>query len=519
MTLTMEEKVGRMLSVGFDGLEPPDHILDWLKRGQIGGIVLFRRNVESPQQVAQLVQTCRDAASRPILVSIDQEGGRVVRLHTRFSESPGAMALGAADSEQLAEQVSAVMAVELRALGINWVLAPVVDLAHNPDNAVITTRALGNRTDRVRDLALAEINGFQGAGVAATAKHFPGHGNTPIDTHVQLAVVRGPLDFLWEHDLVPFRSAVSGGVASVMVSHVKFEALDAVYPSSLSPVVTRELLRGELAFDGLVCTDCMEMNAITDHYGAGEAGVLAALAGQDVIFYSHTPAFQQEAYDSLLRAVQSGRLSVERIEEANRRIETMIAQFPAEPRPSLDTIRSPHHLAVMKRAADAAISALHPDSTLLPLKHRDGMRIGMVEFSSFMDTPALEGGDFSALAALMQVEAPEIEVVSLPSSGPDEVTRARALALAREVDVLLLVTRNAHLWPNEREFALELTRLAKKFILLCLADPYDADFLPDAATVIFSCGDSEPLLQAVVDVLMGRLKPNGKLPVPVKLVG
>jgi beta-N-acetylhexosaminidase len=243
------------------------------------------------------------------------------------------MALGAADSEALAAEVSAVMAEELRALGITWVLAPVVDIAHNPDNAVIGTRALGNHTDRVRDLAVAEVRGFQGAGVAATAKHFPGHGNTPVDTHVKLAVVRGSLDFLWQHDLVPFRAAVEAGVESVMVSHVKFEDLDADHPSSLSPRVVQDLLRDEIGFDGVVCTDCMEMNAITQHYGAGESAVLAALAGEDVIFYSHTPQHQQAAFDALIEAVKSGRLRESRVDDSVRRIDRLIERFPLEPRP------------------------------------------------------------------------------------------------------------------------------------------------------------------------------------------
>lgn len=516
MTLSIEEKIGRMLHIGFDGLEPPDYVLEWLARGQIGGVVLFRRNIKDPAQVAGLVQTLRDAARYPILVSIDQEGGRVVRLYKHFTESPGAMALGATHSEALAEEVSAVLATELRALGITWVLAPVVDIAHNPDNAVISTRALGNQTEHVRSLAIAEVRGFQKAGVAATAKHFPGHGNTPIDTHVKLAVVRGPLDFLWQHDLVPFRGAVDAGVASVLVSHVKFEDLDAEYPSSLSRRVVTGLLREEMGFDGLVCTDCMEMNAIAQHYGPAESAVLAALAGEDVIFFSHTREYQQMAFDALVNAVKTGRLPEAQVDESVRRIDTLIAQYPIEPRPPLDVIRSAEHLAVVRRAAESAVALDHPDSSIFPLKHAQGQRVGLVEFGSFMDTPALESGGQTALATLMQAEAPQVEIVSLPSKGFNEVVAARARKLAREVEVLVLATRNAHLWPQDEAFARELMWLANKVILVCLADPYDVDSLPGAQTVIYTFGDSAPLLRAAVDTLLGRLHPRGKSPVPVR---
>jgi beta-N-acetylhexosaminidase len=516
MTRTIEQKVGRMLHIGFDGLEPPEYVLDWLARGQIGGVVLFRRNLHDPAQVAKLVQTCRDAAPEPILVSIDQEGGRVVRLHTHFSESPGAMALGATDSARLAENVSAVLAAELRALGITWVLAPVVDIAHNPDNATIGTRSLGNRADHVRTLAVAEVRGFQQAGVAATAKHFPGHGNTPVDTHVQLAVVSGPLDFLWQHDLVPFRGVVEAGVASVMISHVKFEDLDAEHPSSLSPRVVQGLLREEISFDGVVCTDCMEMNAIAQHYGAAESAVLAALAGEDVLFFSHTPAYQQAAFEALVAAVKSGRLTEDRLDESGRRIDQLIARYPLEPRPPLTVIRSAAHQAVMREAAQAAVALGRVDPAIFPLKHQQGQRVGLVEFSSFMDTPALETGSATALAALIEAQAPEIAVVSLPSKGIDANKAAQARRLARESEVLVLATRNAHLWPQDLAFARELMWLAQKVILVCLADPYDVDALPGAHTVVYTFGDSRPLLDAAVATLLGRLHPRGQPPVPLK---
>lgn len=519
MTLTLEQKIGRMLHIGFDGLEPPDYVLEWLAKGQVGGVVLFRRNLHDPAQVAKLVQMCRDAAPHPILVSIDQEGGRVIRLYRHFTESPGAMALGAADSEALAAEVSAVLANELRALGITWVLAPVVDIAHNPDNAVIGTRALGNFTPRVRDLAVAEIRGFQQAGVAATAKHFPGHGNTPIDTHVKLAVVKGPLDFLWQHDLVPFRAAVEAGVEAVLVSHVKFEDLDSEHPSSLSPRVVQGLLRDEIGFDGLVCTDCMEMNAITQHYGAAESAVLAALAGEDVIFFSHTREYQQQAYDALVNAVRSGRLPESRVDESVRRIDRLIERFPLEPRPPLDVIRSPEHLDVMRRAAEAALSMPRVDPRVFPLRHREGKRVGLVEYSSFMDTPALESGDQSALVTLLRTQAPEIETVSLSSKGFSDEIAAAARRLASECDVLVLVTRNAHLWPDDKAFSRELIALANDTVLVCMADPYDANVLPGAGTVLCTFGDSAPLLQAAIDALLGRLQPRATPPVPVMVGG
>jgi beta-N-acetylhexosaminidase len=293
--LSLEEKIGQMLVVGFQGLEPPDHILRWLATGRIGGVILFARNVDSPTQVSELTRACREAAARPILVAIDQEGGVVARLREGFTESPGAMALGAADSERLAEEVSAALGAEMRALGINWNLAPALDLTHNIDNPSVGVRSLGTDPVRVGRLGVAQVRGFQGAGVAATAKHFPGKADTPVDPHVRLPVIEGPLDDMWETDLVPFRAASEAGIAAVMVTHVQFKALEPEYPSTLSPRIIQGLLREDVGFRGLVSTDCMEMKAVTDRYGPGESAVLAALAGANIIFFSHTRELQEDA--------------------------------------------------------------------------------------------------------------------------------------------------------------------------------------------------------------------------------
>lgn len=513
--LSLEQKIGAMLVAGFEGLTPPDYILDWLAAGRIGGVILFNRNVASPAQLADLTAACHAAAPRPILVAIDQEGGRVARLRASsgFSESPGAMALGAADSELLAERVSAALAAELRALGINWNLAPVVDIAHT-ENPVISTRALGSDPARVGALAVAQIRGFQAGGVAATAKHFPGHGNTPVDTHVAMARVDAPLDALWDHDLVPFRMAVAAGVESVMVTHVTFTALDDQRPATLSPAVIQGVLRGRIGYDGLVCTDCMEMRAVRDHYGAGESAVLAALAGNDVIFFSHTRAYQEEAYAALLAAAQAGRLPVEQVDAAVSRAQTLSAYRAVTPaRPPLETVSSPSHTALMGEAARTGTVLLRVADDLLPLRPADGQRVALVEFVSYLETGAMERGSDTSLIRLARAQMPQIACAALSPEGDNPAALERARQLAAGADVLVLAVRNAHLWPDELAQARTLIEAAPRTVLLCLANPYDADALPGVRAVICTCGDSAPSLEAAVDALLGRFAPAGRLPV------
>lgn len=515
---SLEEKIGQMLVVGFDGLTPPDYILDWLAAGRIGGVILFARNVASPAQVAELTQACREAAPRPILIAIDQEGGVVARLRASegFMESPGAMALGVADSDDLAGQVSAALAAELAALGINWNLAPVVDITHDTRNASVGVRSLGRDLQRVGSLAAAEVSGFQKAGVAATAKHFPGLGNTPVDTHEALAVITDPVETLLRRDLVPFRAVVESGVATVMMTHTLFPAMDDQYPATLSPRVIGKLLRQEMGFNGVACTDCMEMKAIRNHYGAGESAVLAVLAGEDIIFFSHTRDYQAEAYDALLAAAQSGRLPVERIDEAVSRIQTLLERFPAIAHPDISHIRQPDRLTLMVDAARAGMVLLKSDPAAFPLPPESP--IGVIEFASYLESGVVERGGQTGFVTLLKQVMPQIEAVSLKSADTDPTALERAHQVAANSDVLVLATRNAHLIPEQLAMARDLAARARQIVLVCLRNPYDAGVIAGASSVICTCGDSEPSLQAAVDVLLGKFMPSGKLPVTVEQV-
>ena len=241
---TRQERVGQMVMVGFRGLSAPPRILEWLSQGRIGGVYLFARNIRSPSQVKGLVDQCQAAAKHPILVGIDQEGEMVARLRDGFSESPGAMALGAARDAQLAEDISHMLGRELAALGINWNFAPVADLAHRRENPSVGTRSLGRDPQLAGELVAAQVRGFQLAGVAASVKHFPGLGNTIVDTHVGLARVTGSLEYLYQEDLIPFRRAIAENVACVMATHVIYDALDRQYPATLSEPVVSGLLLG-----------------------------------------------------------------------------------------------------------------------------------------------------------------------------------------------------------------------------------------------------------------------------------
>lgn len=515
--LSLEEKIGQMCMVGFYGLEPPDYILDWLASGRIGGVILFARNIESPAQVAALTSACHAAAKSPILIAIDQEGGSVARLHEGFTQSPGAMALGAAGSEDLAFRVSKMLATEMRALGINWDYAPVLDIAHDISNPSVGTRSLGTDKYEVSRLASAEVAGFQAGGAAACAKHFPGLGNTPVDTHEALAIIDVPFDFLWDNDLVPFRAIVEAGVATMMMTHVTFTALDKQYPATLSPVITQNLLRDKIGFTGVATTDCMEMKAISDHYTPDESAVLAALAGQDLILFSHTRASQEAAYEGLLAAVRSGQLSLDSIDQSVMRIQALKKRFAITAPPDLSLIRHSDHLRITDEAARAGLVLLQAAPDVFPLRAGGTSHVSVIEFTSYLESNVAESGGQTGFVSLLKQRLPDIDSVALRASEPNTETLVRARALAEGSDVLVLATRSAHLIPEQLEWAHEFLRIAQRSILLCLRNPYDAAVLSGAATVLCTCGDSRPSIQAVVAALMGDFVPTGRLPVPVEL--
>ena len=509
--LSLKEKIGQMLMVGFDGKTAPPHILEWLASGRIGGVYLFARNVESPAQVKQLLDSCHAAAKYPILAGIDQEGGLVARLRQGFTESPGAMALAAGGDAQLAEDIAGMMGRELAALGINWNFAPVADIAHSPDNPSVGTRSFGADRQQVSDFVTAHIRGFQHAGVAATVKHFPGLGNTVIDTHDALAKVSGSLDYLYETDLPPFRSAIQAGVACVMTTHVMFDELDSQYPATLSPAVISKLLRGELGYAGAVCTDCMEMKAITDGWGAGESAVLAVLAGVDMLLFSHTRQQQEAAYHALLQAVECDRIPLERIDRSVARIQTLKRRFEQKNLPPLNVVQSAAHQSLARKAARAGTVLLKPGAAF-PIPP-DASPIVSVEFSAQTVSDAVEASSYSGFSQYLRERIPQAEchIISPASDATQKVAAA-----VQDADQVIVATRNAHLLPAQAQLAQSIIDRAQTTVLVCLRNPYDADVLSGADTIICTNGDSRPSLQAAVDAICGDFMPTGKLAVEMR---
>jgi beta-N-acetylhexosaminidase len=319
--LSMKEKIGQLFMCGFDGWEPTTEIESLIAEYGIGGVIYFRRNLQEASQVEELSVKLQTAATIPLFIAIDQEGGMVVRLEQGVTVMPGAMAQGAAGDERLTYEAAKWSGAELRAMGVNMNFAPCLDVNNNPLNPVIGVRSYGENPKHVAKLGAAAIHGYRDGGIIAVAKHFPGHGDTASDSHHELPAVLHDIERLNAVELAPFRKAIEQGVDAVMTAHVVFPAFEPDnVPATLSRKILTDLLRNHLGFLGVIVTDCLEMSAIAETLGVARGAVEAIKAGADIVLVSHRSARQTAALEAVMEAVMTGEIPEFRINEAARRV-------------------------------------------------------------------------------------------------------------------------------------------------------------------------------------------------------
>ncbi len=331
----VRRQAGQLAIAGFAGRSIPQDLRLLAREFDLGGIVLFARNVEAPEQVSEVSRDAQSlAAELPLWVSTDQEGGRVARLKGPFTVWPPMATLGRSGDERLAERFARAMAAELRAVGISLDFTPVLDIHSNRANPVIGDRALSERADDVARLGTAIIRTLQAEGIAACGKHFPGHGDTSTDSHHELPVVDHPPDRIERVELVPFKAAIEADVAAIMTAHILIPSIDDQRPATLSPRIIDGMLKRTLGFGGLVITDDLEMKAISATYGTAEATVAAIAAGCDaVLLCGSDQGVQFAAIEAVIHAVEDGTLPLKRVEDALLRHRHVKERFLAPPRP------------------------------------------------------------------------------------------------------------------------------------------------------------------------------------------
>jgi beta-N-acetylhexosaminidase len=484
----------------------------------LGGIVLFERNAASADQLRALTASIRAAADGPVRISMDQEGGHVIRagdgMATRF---PGPMALAASGSVDLARAVAAATGRELRTLGVDTVLAPVLDVATVLESAAVGVRAFGDAPGLVARFGAAMVRGYLEGGVVPVPKHLPGHGRTGEDSHVGQAVVRGSMEALGRLDLPPFAAAVGAGAPAVMTGHVVCEALDAAAPASLA-AATASLARGRLRFGGLLVTDALVMDAITERVTLEEAGVLALAAGMDAAMAIEG---QRRVLDGLAAGIADGRVSADRVTEALGRaaaLERTAAGLPGlalgAPLPAAELER---HAALAREVAERSLVLVGDEAGVLPLDARSSVLV--VDVTGAGRSP-IEGaaGSTRGTGARLARSFPRARVLDLGGTDAAGLLGVEAaVAAARGAEAVVLLTRDAFAGPMAG-LPGRIAATGRPLVHVALRSPLD--LVPGRegaagrpATRVAAWADTPATLDAVAHALLGRIPFRGRLPV------
>ncbi|MEJ2710221.1 MAG: glycoside hydrolase family 3 N-terminal domain-containing protein [Anaerolineales bacterium] len=509
--MTPQEKVGQLFVLHFDGTTVGPTLDQLLQECHPGGLVLFGPNIASEAQLHQLIQQTQTIARQasagiPLLIVLDQEGWPVVRLDGIATTFPSQMAIAATGDPEMARQAGQATGQELGALGVNMNLAPVLDVNTNPDNPVIGLRSFGSDPALVAQFGVAMAQGLQESGLLATGKHFPGHGSTWQDSHLVLPRIDKSLAELHAVELKPFQAAIQSGIGAIMAGHLLVPAIDPAYPTSLSPAALNDLLRGELGFQGLIATDSMTMQALTQNYGAQEAARLAVQAGADLLMFGNDPGADPASQIDICRALQdrfqqedqfaqSVEMSVERI--LKNKFELGLFDQTA-PTSDLETLRTAHQ-ALALSIAQASITRLKDDISQLPLSTNERLLLVYPKVMSGFGELARQ---FSDSVTLLPVDL---------SPGADQIQSS--LAMAAQSEAVVVVTLNAYTHADQAALVQALAPYDP--IVVAMGLPYDILAFPHINAYLTSYGYAPASQRAVLQTLYGEIQPQGKLPVSI----
>lgn len=556
-SMTIEEKVGQMVMVGIPDTSPGDEAAMLIERCHVGGVILFGQNVAHPAQVAALTDRLQGMAMRsgagvPLLVAIDQEGGPVARIQHGVTPLPSPMAIGAVGSRDDAYSIGRIIGEELRAMGVNMNMAPVLDVNNNPDNPVIGLRSFGEDPSAVATLGTALAQGLQAGGVLATAKHFPGHGDTDTDSHVALPTISHDRARLDKVELVPFRAAIAAGVDAIMSAHITFPAIDPTpgLPATLSRRVLTGLLREEFGFDGLIVTDALEMQGVADQFTLEEAAVMAVEAGADMVLVAW-PDYWPDAIrvvQALAEAVQDGRIAETRIDASVGRIlqakgrlglfdsekgdsaprgfsrvqgehEKVANDAAADDAVAHDVLRvlaNEESVAIVRQLARDAVTVVRNDAGHggVPLLPINPAKVGRV----LVVSPAIDDFPLLTAVAARLPDGPDGSRSVMERVVPLQPTAADIAAVvdaARQADTVIIATAAAAVRPTQAALVRALQELPVELMVVAVREPYDLSRFPDVSTYVVSYGFQPLHIEALVEVLFGEHVPRGRLPVAI----
>lgn len=526
--LSLKKRIGQLLIVGFDGKRANEHIKTLIRDYNIGGVILFARNIGTPGEVLELTHELQSLAKRagyeyPLLVCVDQENGIVRRLGYGATVFPGAMLLGAAGEPENAYEVGVATGKELKVLGINWNLAPVVDVNNNPLNPVIGVRAYGENPEQVVRFAAQALRGMKEAGMITTLKHFPGHGDTTTDSHLSLPVIPHSMERLEAIELVPYKALIDETTDVVMTSHVYFPAIekDENIPATLSKAIITGLLREHLGFHGVVTTDCMEMDAIKKNIGTVEGAVRAIKAGVDLVMISHSMELQIGAIEEIFAQVLSGEIHVSTILASYERICTLKKRHLdweaalSVDREKLDIVGCEDHRRLAERIYRDGITLCRQERGILPLSPED--REILLICSGNVNIIGAEEVKYSnnSLDIAFKTVNPAIDIAYIKDYNNRDELHA-LLEKTKSYRTIILGTISLCTQREQLLLINALDELGKNLIVIAMKSPYDLECLPRTSAYIAAYEYTYPALVMAAKAIYGLEEVKGKLPVTVR---
>ena len=508
MEMTVKQMLGQKLVFGFHGTELSEEFKALVREYKIGNVILFMRNVQSADQLRRLcgeIQSLMlEVTGYPAFIVMDQEGGLVSRLPADAVNVPSAMAIGATGDPENARLAGEITVRQLQGLGVNFNLAPVLDVNTNPANPVIGVRSFGDDPEAVARFGVEAVRAYENTGIFCCGKHFPGHGDTNVDSHLGLPRIDKTLEQLEEAELIPFRRCIEAGIPAIMTSHILFPQIEPEnLPCTMSRTMITGLLKEKLGFQGLVFSDCLEMDAIQDHYGTAKGAVAAIKAGVDLPGLSSTLALMRETCETVNGAAERGEFDMEEIRQSVEKILAVKKRMLVQPKPELCGLDTDRALVqAMNRRAVPCVAGEPP----APDEHTFFCGCGDYR-ASLVGNPELQVMPFPEhMAAAFGGGA----MVTAKNPGEEEISAA--VRAASSYDRIVLCTSNAHLFRGQLALAEALAKTGKELTAVTLRNPYDIPLLPDCACKLAAFDYSTASFRALEEVFRGGAA-TGRLPV------
>lgn len=513
--LTLEEKIGQLFMFGFDALDINDHAMKLIKDYRIGNVILFARNIKTPEQVFKLNQNLQKLAFKelgvPLFISIDQEGGMVSRITNGATFFPGAMTIAATNDLNNAYLSGKYMGLELINLGVNMNFAPVLDVNNNPKNPVIGVRSFSDQPKMVAEYGEAFIRGLQ-ENVIATGKHFPGHGDTHVDSHLALPKVSYEMDRLNAVELVPFKHAIQKGIKAMMSSHIDFPALtENGLPTTLSKKCMTGFLREELGFEGLIVTDGMQMKAIQDNYTTVGASLMAIEAGANIVCICHSEELQIKALQYVKESVLNHKISMDTINERVSRV----LKFKEELKDiDLDLqYQSVKDIVENERTKDFSYQVVRNALTLVkgnPLELKDNaLFIGALPIATSIADES-DGGH--SVIRQIKTDLPYLDTMVLPVQ-PTKDEMDIIIDAAKSHHQVILCTYNANIFQEQIELMKKLSKLDIELHVISMRNPYDLHYAKEIKNYVCLYEYTPNSQKVLLEYLKKELVPKGTIPV------